>query len=227
MCDSLLELIEKKFKKSKFLLAQELDEHLTDFDVTDEYKEEITNKFNADTKLIFDMGNTGTTFLDFITKVYGKSNIASYHEIEFDRSEDVNNKNEINKQLIYLSGKLDILNKSFNFKKNYLFTYGNFHNMSYDDGNYKFASFKAQNSKFFFKVKDNYAYGIFNSHGRKETLFKIKNDFFTNPVMEISDEINLEYNDETRIDNIENIINTIHTSKAYVKELKIYQVENN
>ena len=86
---------------------------------------------------------------------------------------------------------------------------------------------KLRIQNFFFKVKDNYAYGIFNSHGRKETLFKIKNDFFTNPVMEISDEINLEYNDETRIDNIENIINTIHTSKAYVKELKIYQVENN
>ena len=86
------------------------------------------------------------SFLDFVTKVYGKSNIVSYHEIDIEHLSKENFFN-LNKQVIYLNGKLDLCGSKFDFRKNDLFTYGNYEQIS--EENYKFTSFKSQNSYLF------------------------------------------------------------------------------
>ena len=235
MSKTILDIIEEKFEKPKSLLIEELDKHLTLFDLNDEYKNEIENSFNSNTKLIFDMEKSGKTFLDFVTKVYGKEKIVSYHYIEFEKfdeqekysedSEDGEEAKEItSRQLIYLNGRLDLLNKIFNFKKNDLFTYGNYEDMRRTD--YCFTSFRAQNSDILIKVEEDCAYGIFTSHGYVDVVLKIKKDFFENPVIEMSEGLRLEDRDAITEENVGKIFNTLRVKKGFLKEFKIFQIEN-
>ena len=225
---TLLDIIVEKFSQLKNSLVEDLDEHLTLFDMTDEYKNEIKNKFNSKTKLIFDMEKDGNTFLDFVTKVYGKSNIASFHYIEFEETPgDKNSSDEegeiTSKQLVYLNGNLGLFNKIFDFQKNDLFTYGNYENMRRTE--YRFTSFRAQNSNILIKVEENEAYGIFTSHGHVDTIIKIKKDFFKNPVLEMFIGLRLE-DDNIDEENVGKICNALNPKKGYLKELKIYQIED-
>ena len=73
MSNSLLDIIAEKFSKQKDILEEDLGDHLCLFDMTDEYIDEIENKFKSKAELIFDMVKDGNSFLDFVTKVYGKS----------------------------------------------------------------------------------------------------------------------------------------------------------
>ena len=229
MSKTLLDIIEEKFEKPKNKLIKELSNHLTLFDMTNEYKNEIEQSFNTKTKLLFDMEKDGKTFLDFVTKVYGKSNIASFHYIEFepipDEDEGSENVGELtSRQLIYLNGKLDLLNKIFNFKKNDLFTYGNYEDMRKTD--YRFTSFRAQNSNILIKVEEDCAYGIFTSHGNVDVVIKIKKDFFENPVLEMSEGLRLEDSININEENVGKIFNTLRVHTGYLKEFKIFQIEN-
>lgn len=229
MSKTLLDIIEEKFEKPKNKLAKELNKHLTLFDMTNEYKDEIEQSFNTKTKLLFDMEKDGKTFLDFVTKVYGKSNIASFHYIEFEDMPDENEGSEntirlTSKQLIYLNGKLDLLNKIFNFEKNDLFTYGNYEDMRKTD--YCFTSFRAQNSNILIKVEEDCAYGIFTSHGDVDVVIKIKKDFFENPVLEMSEGLRLEDSLNINEENVGKIFNTLKVYTGHLKEFKIFQIEN-
>ena len=223
---SLIELICQKFSKDKTEIDEKLEAHLQEFDLTDEYKSEITKNFNSKGKKIFDMKNA-SNFLDFVTKVYGKSNIFSYHEIHFDNPEK--EEKLINKQAIYLDGKLDLSDKKFNFEQNDLFTYGNYEGMD-DNEYYKFTSFKSQNSYVFVKVDSCFAYGIFDSHGDKNTIIRLGIDFFQNPVMDmiLEDEKDnvTEFLKNNGEDNVEILFATFKSYKAYVKDLIIYQFDN-
>ena len=67
-----------KIFKNKSEIDEKLDSHLAQFDLTEEYKTEITKNLNANATKIFDLKDA-YNFLDFITNVYGKSNIFSYH----------------------------------------------------------------------------------------------------------------------------------------------------
>ena len=232
MSNTLLDIISENFSKSKGLIEKEFKEHLNHLDLEDDYYKEIDQQFKTKTKLIFDIEKDGNSFLDFVTKVYGKSNIASFHYIEFEKrkQKDINDGyNEYeeakSRQLIYLNGKLELLNKNFNFKKNNLFTYGNYENIAESD--YKFTSFQAQNSKILICILDDGAYGIFNSHGEDRAIFKIQKDFFKNPILEIWEGNRDEEEDETiNEENVQEILKELNPRKGYVKEFKIYQFEN-
>ena len=225
---TLLDIIVEKFSQLKNSLVEDLDEHLTLFDMTDEYKNEIKNKFNSKTKLIFDMEKDGNSFLDFVTKVYGKSNIASFHYIEFEEILEDNDSSDeegeiTSKQLVYLNGNLGLFNKIFDFQKNDLFTYGNYENMRRTE--YRFTSFRAQNSNILIKVEENEAYGIFTLHGHVDTIIKIKKDFFKNLFLEICE--NLKYEDyiinEKTVGEMLNILKP--RRKGYLKEFEVYQIQ--
>ena len=237
MSNSLLDIIAEKFSGSKDSLDNELSDHLYLFDMTEEYIDEIENKFKSNAKLIFDMEKDGNSFLDFVTKVYGKSNIASFHYIEFEDENCVeeNNDSEENsdseekehltsKQLVYLNGKLDLLNKIFDFGKNDLFTYGNYENMKKKE--YCFTSFRSQNSNILIKVEQDSAYGIFTSHGNIDTIIGIRKDFFKNPIIQMYEGVRVKEDNGINEENIGKIFPTLNTKKGYLKEFKIYQVEN-
>lgn len=242
MSNSLLDIIAEKFSNSKDKLEEDLDNHLYLFDMTDEYIDEIENKFKSNAELIFDMEKDGNSFLDFVTKVYGKSNIASFHYIEFENekcpeencdNEDNNGSEEnsgssieneqlTSRQLVYLNGKLDLLNKKFDFGTNDLFTYGNYENMKKKE--YGFTSFRSQNSNILIKVEEDRTYGIFTSHGNVDTIIGIRKDFFKNPVIEMYEGIRVEEGNGINEENVGKIFPTLNTKKGYLKEFKIYQI---
>ena len=235
MSNSLLDIIAEKFSKQKHSLEEDLSDHLCLFDMTDEYIDEIENKFKSKAELIFDMVKDGNSFLDFVTKVYGKSSIASFHYIEFEdekcpeenidnegNSGSEDNEHLTSRQLIYLNGKLDLLNKKFDFGKNDLFTYGNYENMKKKE--YKFTSFRSQNSNILIKVEEDRAYGIFTSHGNIDTIIGIRKDFFKNPVIEMYEGIRIEEGNGINEENVGKIFPTLNTKKGYLKEFKIYQI---
>ena len=235
MSNSLLDIIAEKFSKQKHSLEEDLSDHLCLFDMTDDYIDEIENKFKSKAELIFDMVKDGNSFLDFVTKVYGKSSIASFHYIEFEdekcpeensdnegNSDSEDNEHLTSRQLIYLNGKLDLLNKKFDFGKNDLFTYGNYENMKKKE--YKFTSFRSQNSNILIKVEEDRAYGIFTSHGNIDTIIGIRKDFFKNPVIEMYEGIRIEEGNGINEENVGKIFPTLNTKKGYLKEFKIYQI---
>ena len=165
------------------------------------------------------------SFLDFVTNVYGKSNIVSYHEIDIEHLSKENYFN-LNKQVIYLNGKLDLYGSKLDFRKNDLFTYGNYEQIS--EENYKFTSFKSQNSYLFVKVDSSFAYGILNAHGLVNTICRLGRDFFQNPVMDLIPEgenVN-EFFENNSENNVEKLFATSETKKAYVKKLILYQINN-
>ena len=121
--ESIIDLICQKFSKEKDDINEQLDEHLHSFDLTDEYKTEVTKKFNTKINEIFNIKNGGT-FFDFVTNVYGKSNIVSYHELDMEiPGKDLKYNN---KQMIYLDGNLNLSDSKFDFQNNDLFTFGNY-----------------------------------------------------------------------------------------------------
>ena len=221
--ESIIDLICQKFSKEKDDINEQLDEHLHSFDLTDEYKTEVTKKFNTKINEIFNIKNGGT-FFDFVTNVYGKSNIVSYHELDMEipgKDQKYNNK-----QMIYLDGNLNLSDSKFDFLKNDLFTFGNYEQM--DQPNYSFTSFKSQNSYLFVKVDPYYAYSVFNSHGDRRLVFRLGTDFFINPVMDcIFDDDTVEAFFENNTDNdVDKLFATVNPAKSYVKELIIYQIDN-
>ena len=243
MSNSLLDILAEKFSKQKDILEEDLGDHLCLFDMTDEYIDEIENKFKSKAELIFDMEKDANSFLDFVTKVYGKSSIASFHYIEFEdekypeenSSSEENSGNENNsgseenehltsRQLVYLNGKLDLLNKKFDFGTNDLFTYGNYENMKKKE--YRFTSFRSQNSNILIKVEEDRAYGIFTSHGNVDTIIGIRKDFFTNPIIEMYEGIRIEEDNGINEENVGKIFPTLNTKKGILKEFKIYQIKN-
>ena len=166
-------------------------------------------------------------FLDFITNVYWKSNLVSYHEIKFDHPDPEKSEYVINKQLIYLVGALNLSDPKFDFQKAELFTYGNYEHI--EQQYYKFTSFRSQNSYLFVKVDSNFAYGVFTSHGYKRIIFRLGIDFFQNPTMDLifeEDEGVKEFFDNNSDNDVDMLFATLKTNKAHVKELIIYQLDN-
>ena len=117
-----------------------------------------------------------------------------------------------------------MVNKIFDFKKNDLFTYGNYQNMR--EAEYNFTSFRAQNSNILIKVEEGCAYGVLCSHGDDKLIIKIKKDFFENPVLEMCLIDNFEDIENLNEENVGKIFNTLKTRKGYLKEFKIFQIEN-
>ena len=220
--NSLIDIISLRFMKSKDLITKELDEHLEYSDTTDEYHKEIFENFKTKAKVIFDIKTGSKTFLDFVTNVYGKSNIALFHVIKFEDDKET----LINKQLIFLKGTLNLFQRQFEFSKNDLFTYGNYYQMNQEE--YEFVSFRAQDSSVYVKVEDNAGYGIFDAHGSSRTIFKFPTDFFQNLTFElIENTIEIEdFIEENGKEQVAQLFATYPSKKAYVEDFVIYQIDS-
>ena len=145
-----------------------LKEHLTLFEVTDQYKNEIINKFNSKITKIYDSNIDNNTVTNFVSKVAGKSNLVLFIKFkggkkEKDGEEEGEGKGkgegEVLTQLAYLNGKVQIINKIFSFLNIDVFSYGNYE--THEKGEYIYTSFKSQNSDIFIKIKIGCIYVMF------------------------------------------------------------------
>ena len=227
--NSLVSILKDNFSKEENSIVKELKVHLKLNGLSKEYQKEIFAKFTKNANIIFDMKKDEKTFFNFVTKVYGKSNIASFLIIELKNDEVEEEVEEYLtiRQLIFLSGSMKLEEGIFNFQKSDLFTYGNF--TSVEEQDYKFTLFKSQNSYCYVKVEENAAYGIFNAHNNYRMVFKFQKDFFANPVIEVIGEKYSEdmenYFEKNGHEKVAGLFAALKTSKAYVKELIIYEIE--
>ena len=214
--ETLMDVISKKFIKSKYSLGKDLSTHLSDFGLKDDFKTEIINKFESNAKVIYDVKKDGDTLVGFMAKVFGRSNIASFHALH---ARD----GYLSVQLAYLNGKIDFVNNYFNFDKTDLFTYGNY---QVYDGDFCFTSFKAQNSKLYVKIEFDCLYVIFYEGDNINFIIKIRDNFINNPILyldEDSEKISqfFENNTEDKVGDLFNISRTLEVNLA---ELIIYQI---
>ena len=217
----LIDIISKKFAKSKYSLTQGLSRHLKEFGLQDDFKKEITHKFDSSkAKVIYDVKKDGDTLVGFMTKVFGKKNIASFHVIGGDDNRFYS------VQLAYLHGKLEFVNNYFNFEKNDLFTYGNY--QAYEDNEYCFTSFKAQNSKLYAKIEFDCIYVIFYENDHINFIIKIRDNFVNNPVLILDeDEEKIsEYFETHGQEMVGELFNASKSSEINLSELIVYQIED-
>ena len=60
------------------MIMVEFEEFLNKIYLYDEYKKEVINKFSCETKRIFDSKYSENSIINFMTKVYGKNNLACF-----------------------------------------------------------------------------------------------------------------------------------------------------
>ena len=234
--DSLLSLISTKFKKNNLpMIMAEFVEFLNKLDLYDEYKKEIITKFSCNTKQIFNSKYNENSIINFMTKVYGKNNLACFISFTSKEKEKEEEKITKNKNLFFLNGKFELNNKEFDFNKTDVFLYGNFEH--YEDSDYGFESYKNQNTNIFAKIKDGLIYVVVY---RKFTdikigkVLKIQNNYMKDKIIYVIDnkffeilERSLEKNKS--FDNVDELFENFDNSlkcEAELKELIIYQIEN-
>ena len=215
---TLINIMEKKFAKSRYLLTKDLSSHLKEFGLKDDFKNEIINKFESKAKLVYDVKKDGDTLVGFMSKVFGRSNIASFHALHGDDK-------YLSVQLAYLNGKLDFVNNYFNFENNDLFTYGNY---QVYDGDFCYTSFKAQNSKLYVKIEFDCIYVIFYEGDNINFIIKIRDNFVNNPVLYLdeSNEKITKFFEENSEDKVADLFNSSSTREVDLTELQIYQIED-
>ena len=213
---TLLDLMCLKFCKSKYILAKDLYSHLTEFGLKDDFKNEIANKFESKATIIYDVKKDGDKLLTFVSKVFGKKNIASFHALH-------GNEKYLSVQLAYLNGKFEFINNYFNFDKTDLFTYGNY--QSYE-GEYCFTSFKAQNSRLFVKIESDCIFVIFYEGENINFIIKIRDNFINNPILYVDeghDKINQFFENHSE-NQVGELFNTSRTTEVNLTELVVYQI---
>ena len=217
--ESLIDIMQKKFMKSKYLLSKDLSDHLSEFGLKDDFKKEIQNRFElSKAKIIYDVKKDGDTLVAFMAKVFGKKNISTFHALHTDE-------NYHSVQLAYLNGKLEFINNYFNFEDNDLFTYGNY---QVYEGDYCFTSFKAQNSRLYAKIEFDCIYVIFYENDNINFIIKIRDNFVNNPVLyldEDNDKIS-KFFEENSEDKVGELFNNSKILDVYLTELVIYQIED-
>mgnify|MGYP002625018289 FL=1 len=217
--ESMIDIMERKFMKSKYLLSKDLSDHLTEFGLKDDFKKEIKDKFElSKAKIIYDVKKDGDTLVTFMAKVFGKKNIATFHALHTDE-------NYHSVQLAYLNGKLEFINNYFNFENNDLFTYGNY---QVYEGDYCYTSFKAQNSKLYAKIEFDCIYVIFYENDNINFVIKIRDNFVNNPILyldEDNDKIS-KFFEENSEDKVGELFNNSKVLDVHLTELLIYQIED-
>ena len=230
---SLIDKIANKFKINKIILLRELYEELTNFDLQPEYLKEIGNKFQSKFKTIYNAKKDGDTISGFISKVFGKSNLAGF--FTFVRLEKVKEKDGVKikhifgGQLGYFNGKFEFENNFLTFKKNDLFSYGTYG--TYGENASKFTFFRDNNAKIYIKIDKKCVYIICYSDESYITkyVFKINEHFLINPIIWADPDFNQNEKIEDLIEEIfEQKKDDEHAiTEVYLKDLKIYQIENN
>ena len=240
---SFIEILSKKFKISNVSLLNDLYDSLKNFDLEDEYLNEIGNKFQLKSKTIYNFKKNEATIQSFISKVFGKKNLAGLVTYYYE------NNYYFQSNFVYLDGKLDFENGYLTFVTNGIFSYGN---LNFDE--FKFTHFRDNKAKVFIKIlKDCVYFIIYETSENVRLIIKINNNFDKNPCfmgtiegdLTNNDElINLfelslkkekekkeknndlnEKNTENNKENDENEVK-INPSSFYLKELKIFQIIN-
>ena len=214
----LFDLMSEKFCVSRYQLGKDFMRHLEDFGTTEDYKKELYNKFNSKVKKIYDVKVDGDTLICFMTKVFGKKNIITFHSL----SNDI--EGYLNVQLAYLSGKFEFKNNYFNFENTELYTYGDYQTV---ENGYCYTSFKQQNSKLYAKIEFDCIYIIFYEHGEINFIAKIRENFVNNPVLYIDeDKTKLdEFFENNPEEKVVELFNESHTKELNLTDLEIYQIE--
>ena len=213
--ETLIEVVAKRFTRSKYQLLSDLATHLENFNLQDEYLKEIMKQFQTKAKLIYDVKKDGDTLIGFMAKVFGRKNIATFHALR-------EGQRYLNVQLAYLHGKLEFNNNYFNFEQNDLFTYGNYQEY---DGNYCFTSFKGQNSKLYVKIEFDCIYVIFYENDHINFVAKIRDNFVNNPVLYIDGYDNITtFFDNNPEDKVGDLFNLYESKEVNLSELVIYQI---
>ena len=215
---TLLDIMCKKFAKSIYILAKDLSSHLNEFGLKDAFKSEIEHKFEEKATLIYDVKKDGDTLVAFMSKVFGKKNIASFHALH-------GNEKYLSVQLAYLNGKFEFINNFFNFDKTDLFTYGNY---QVYEGEFCFTSFKAQNSRLFVKIEFDCIFVIFYEGENVNFIIKIRDNFINNPILYVdegSDKISEFFETHTE-QQVGELFNISRTMEVNLTELFVYQIGN-
>ena len=160
----------------------------------------------------------GDTLVAFMSKVFGKKNIASFHALH-------GNEKYLSVQLAYLNGKFEFINNFFNFDKTDLFTYGNY---QVYEGEFCFTSFKAQNSRLFVKIEFDCIFVIFYEGENVNFIIKIRDNFINNPILYVdegSDKISEFFETHTE-QQVGELFNISRTMEVNLTELLVYQIGN-
>jgi hypothetical protein len=213
--ETLLDVISKRFTKSKYLLLNDLNSHLEHFNLQEGYLKEIMKQFNSKAEIIYDVKKHGDTLVSFMARVFGRKNIATFHAL-------YEGQRYLNVQLAYLHGKLEFNNNFFNFEQNDLFTYGNY---QVYEGDFCFTSFRAQNSKLYVKIEFDCIYVIFYEGENINFVAKIRDNFMNNPALYIDgyDAITSFFENNPE-DKVGELFNINPGKEVNLSELIIYQI---
>lgn len=235
--ESIFDLMSKKFLQDKNTLNDGLKEHLTLFEVTDQYKNEIINKFNSKITKIYDTNVDNNTVGNFVSKVAGKSNLVFFIKFK-DGEEDEEEGEEVGEkagetltQLAYLNGKVQIINKIISFLNLDVFSYGNY--QSYEKDKYIYTSFKSQNSDIFIKFTIGCIYVmLYRNNNQVKFALKIEHNFMEKPIIslrcyEFQNDFEFIIENKEKIDEIfEELAKKGSFKKVYLDELLFYKIED-
>ena len=207
----LFDVMSEIFYVSKYKLSKEFVRHIEQFGLSEDYQKELFNKFNSKIRKIYDVKTDGDTLVGFMTKVFGKKNIVTFHSLSID--------NEIiNVQIAFLHGKFEFVNNYFNFN-----TYGDYQNV---DGDYAYTSFRSQNSKLYAKIEFDCIYIIFYEQGSINFIAKIRDNFVNNPVLFIDEDKSKleEFFENNSEDKVAELFNQYEPRELNVTDLAIYEM---
>ena len=239
--ESIFDFMSKKFLQDKNTLNDGLKEHLTLFEVTDQYKNEIINKFNSKITKIYDTNIDNNTVGNFVSKVAGKSNLVFFIKFKDGRKEEDEEEVEVEyegeeveetlTQLVYLNGKVQIINKIISFLNIDVFSYGNY--QSHEKDKYIYTSFKSQNSDIFVKFKIDCIYVmLYRNNYEVKFALKIEHNFKENPIIslrcyEFQNDFEFIIENKEKIDELfEKYAKKGSFKKVYLDELLFYKIED-
>ena len=239
--NSFLDIMSKKFNRSIISLASGFASHLAKIEVYDNYAKELINYYSAKTKIIFDTNEDDDSIINFMSKVYGKSNLACFYDFSFsgesDEEDEASGGKKImvvnSKNFAFLNGKFEFINNNFDFNQNNIFLFGNYAQM--EDDEYEYESFEKQNSSLLTKIKDNSIYALFYRDSKDIRLaLKIENNFMKNKILITQDydfyeSLKEEFEEKGNFEAIDEKFDNLDDSKKIevnFKELIIYEIDN-
>ena len=212
---TLFDVISELFKEKKYELAKELLKYLDDFGITEEYQGEIFKNFNSKIKKLYDTKNDGDNLFFLMNKIFGKKNLVAFSSL----SSDIRTLT----QIVFIKGKLGLVNNNFNFSGSELIMYGDYENINGDNS---FLYFKPQNSSLYIKIDIDCIYIIFYGQENIRLILKIRNNFIKNPVIGKADELCkvFDFLEENSKDKVAEVFNIYKAKEVKVNELLIYEM---
>ena len=233
--NSFFSIISKKFSVHSIpKLAYDFAKLCDSQEFCEKNTKEIIRKLSNNTTIIFDSNKDSDTINNIMTKVYGKTNLAFF--ISFWKKSENDDKMIDCMNLIYLDGKMELINNNFEFVNKEVILFCNYANLDEDKYDYKY--FKGQNDSVFIKNKNNIIYAVFYRKNKElsiKYIIKIMNNFmkykavYLNQKELISEKSDNMRQDINQLHKIDELFESMDNSKKYeinMKELIIYQINN-